>query len=254
MSAIILYGRPGSGKSTLAASMTNLGYKPHFIDMDCKVKGMKNLEERLKDKQITYEECPEPLDQGKLKARVLAGLKYYPKVQPRGYLWLVDCITELEEEPLKDAHLVVPVIDTMTSVNRHMKRLVRYFKKDMKLDFTGWDCVLQNYEELFMAFTNLQPDPYPHVIITVHAKDDKDKVLESIETRPLLDGQFKDAVGDFVEEMYFLEVEAVGRMSKAKFWAITKPVGRITQARTSRDLPTRVDADFGIIFKGEEVK
>ena len=253
MSSIVLYGRPGSGKTTMASTMTKLGYKVHYIDMDCKIKTMKNLQPMLQDGSITYEECPYPLDRGTMKSRVTQGVKYFPKVTPQGYLWLIDQIDTLESSPPEDASQTVLVLDTMTNVNRHLKRFIRYHVKSMKIGFTGWDAILMNYEELFIGFHALQPDTYAHTIITVHAKDDKDEVIEAIESRPLIDGQFKDAVGDSCEEMYFLEAEAIGKMANATFWAITKPVGRVTQARSSRAVKTKVEQDFKIIFEGEEV-
>ena len=253
MSSIILYGRPGSGKTTMASSMCKLGYKVHFIDMDCKIKTMKNLEPLIEDDRVTFNECPHKLDKGSLKSRVVQGVDYWPKAMPQGYLWMVEQIDKLELEPLDDAENTVVVIDTMTNVNRHQKRLIQHFRKSSDLGFKGWGAILKNYEELFTTFNNLQPSPYPHTIITIHAKDDRDEIIEATESRPLIDGQFKDCVGDTVEEMYFLEVNAPGKMAKAQFWAITKPVGRITQARSSRDVPTKIEQDFSVIFEGEEV-
>ena len=254
MSSIFIYGRPGSGKTTLAASISNLGYKPLFIDFDKKVRTMQNLQPLLNQGKISYQEPESRLSRESMKLRVQQGLRYYPKIQPLGYLELVDILTNLRENPCPEAHLTVPVIDSMSRVNEHLKRLIKYFQQKPKLDFDGWDAILVNYEELFSEFYSLQPDIYPHCIMIAHAKDDTIEELRSIELKPLLDGQFKDKVGSTVDEQYYTTVEIANKNQQAKYRVYTKPVGKITQARTSRDLPTVVESDFSILFKGEELK
>jgi len=179
-------------------------------------------------------------------------MKYWPKIQPKGYLELVDMITDLQQNPPEDAYRTVPVIDSLSRVNEHLKRLIKHFLQKPKLDFDGWDAVLVNYEELFSEFYSLQPDVYPHCIMIAHAKDDTIEELKTSELKPLLDGQFKDKVGGCVEEQYYCEVEVFNKNQPARYKVLTKPVGKITQARTSRDLPTQVEADFSVIFEGEE--
>ena len=251
MSSIFIYGRPGSGKTTLAASISKLGYRPLFLDFDKKVRTMKNLQPLIEAKQITYQEPTSTLSQESMKSRVQQGLKYWPRIQPKGYLELVDILTDLRENPPEDAHLIVPVIDSLSRVNEHLKRLIKHFQQKPKLDFDGWDAILVNYEELFSEFYSLQPSIYPHCIMIAHAKDDTIEELKSVELKPLLDGQFKDKVGSSVDEQYYSYVEAVNKNQPAKYYILTKPVGKITQARTSRDLPTKVEADFSVIFKDE---
>lgn len=250
MSSIMLYGRPGSGKTTLAASMTNLGYKVHFIDVDRKIKNMANLKERINSGMITVQEIESPIDTQSLKQRATSGLKSYPVSMPRGYLEMVEIIDNIEEDPPENTVLV---LDSLTRVNEHMKSMLKYHCKG-KLDFSGWDAVLGNYEALFDAFYALQPNIFKHCIIIAHSKDDQDPILQIIESRPLIDGQFRDKAGSYVEEMFFTFVDVPNKQAVPKFLCYTKPTGRILHARSSRDLPVVVESDFEVIFKGEGVQ
>ena len=69
--------------------------------------------------------------------------------------------------------------------------------------------------------------------------------------KPLLDGQMKHKAGSYVEEMYFTQVETTKQ--GAQYTILTKPLGRIKQCRTSRNLNAVEPADFSIILK-EEMK
>ena len=248
MSSIFIYGRPGSGKTTLAASMTKLNLHVHFLDMDRKIPLMKNLQQQLEQEQLTYWQPQSPLVEESLREIAQSALKYYPRRQPKGYLELVDQLEHLKQHPQGD----VLVLDSISRVNEHLKRLLKFFQRKPKLDFDGWDAILNNYEELFSEFYRLQPEPYKHCIIIAHAKDDTIEELKTSELKPLLDGQFRDKVGGYVEELYFATVEATNPHQPAKYWVVTKPVGKITQARSSRPLPTRAPADFSLLFKQED--
>lgn len=252
MSSIMIYGPPGSGKTTMAATMTKLGYHVHYIDVDRKIKTMKNLQPLLESKQISYEEIEAPIDSGSLLSRARSGIQYKPAKTPQGYLEICERIDGHVNDPMEDASRTVLVLDALSRVNEHMKSFIKHHSKDGIIAQPGWGAILGNYESLFDTFYSLQPNTYAHCIIIAHAKDDKDPILELIESRPLIDGSFRDKAGSFVEEQYFTFVDLPNKNAEPRFRCYTKPTGRIQQARSSRDLPVIIDSDFSVIFEGEE--
>jgi energy-coupling factor transporter ATP-binding protein EcfA2 len=257
MAFIALQGKPGSGKSTMAATMTKLGFHTHYIDMDGKVKTTRNLQPLLDEGKISYIECPEPLNQRSLKLMANSLIKdMFPKMQPKGYAWFCDYIDNLPEEISSlgiDPSKTVPVVDSLTAVNRHLKNLMRYYQKSPKLGFDGWDAVLQNYQAVFDELRRMTPDPFPHLIVNIHVRDDVVKDGENVitEFRPFLDGQFRDEIASYFEEFYFLEVQTAGKSGKSYYKSITKPVGPIQHARSSMGVGTMVNSDFGEILAEE---
>lgn len=257
MALIALQGRPGSGKSTMCATFTKLGYHVHYVDMDEKLPTTQNLVPLLKAKKISYVQCPYPLSDRTLGQIARQTVKEsYPKKQPQGYMWFCDYIDEMAGKP-EGPTKVVPVIDSLSAVNRHLKNLLRYYTKSPKLGFDGWDTVLQNYQSLFDALRHLTPDPFPHIVVNIHIRDEVIKEGEEtrVECRPFVDGQFREELASYLEEFYFLEVETAGKHGQPRYIALTVPVNHVKHARSSMGLPVKVDADFSTIFPpAEEVE
>jgi len=258
MGSFFISGKPGSGKTTLACSMVKLGYRVLLIDLDGKARTMYNLKPWIEDGSIEVIELESEMSESSLKQVALGGAKYFPKKQPQGYVEFTEIIDGLKDDPPEDHDRVVPVIDSMTRVNEHLKRLIKFFVKKPKLDFDGWDAVLNNYEELFTTFFKLQPKIYPHCIVTAHIRDDYDESGALVQYKPLIDGQFREKAAGYVDEAYYCEVAATNRNQPAKFMVYTKPIGLIKHARSSRPMKTYVEADMEVLLSdlalGEETE
>lgn len=259
MSSILIYGSPGSGKTTAATTFHKLGYKIHILDMDKKVRHMQNLKFLIDTKKASFWESKANLlsEETTLRERVLAGPKQAPKVQPQGYLEFVDQINELTKNPLPDHEKTVLVVDSMTKVLEHLKRLILQMQGKSDLEYRDWGFILANLEEFFDKFFGLQAlqengkSLYPHCIVIAHDQVDQDQVTGRMQIKPLIDGSMRNKVGAYVEEMYYAIVE-VNREGKAEYKMLTKPLGRVSQARTSRLVETYMPADFSKIFEGEK--
>jgi hypothetical protein len=246
MSSIVLYSPPGGGKTTMACTMAKLGYRVHLIDVDNKARKMQNIKPLVDSGKIIVYPIEEKLVEDSLKARVLKP-DMKPLKQPQGYLHIIDLITKFETDPPEGSmENDVVALDSMSRVEEHMKRLICHIQNKNKFEFAEWGILKSNYEELFSAFYAL---PFAHQIMIYHSQVEEDQITGSKQFKPLLDGQTKDKVGKDVEEMYFLSMG--GTKDQPVYQVTTKPVGRVQQARTSRELKTIEPADFSIIFKGE---
>ena len=256
MSSFFLYGPPGGGKTTFAASMHKAGFTPLFIDLDRKVRTMENLKPLIKSGQLQVHDFQSMLTEASFLERVTMGPLQGPLSQPQGYLELAGIITQLEEEPPKEHLRLVPVLDNLTRTLEHMKRWLFHLQKRNTISLPDYGTILTNLEELYDSFFSLQvprgdkPALYPHVIMIAHDRLEKNDLSGEILLKPLIDGQMRDKTGSSVDEMYYCSVE-VAKDGSAEYIATTKPVGQISQARTSRALDTYIRQDFGEILKGE---
>ena len=265
MAFILLYGLPGSGKTTLAASMTHLGYKVRFIDVDDKVRLMENLRPELERGTIKVTPILSKLTESSMREAIMTPKKALT-IMPQGYLEICDAVTKYEEDIKKGEfpQEQVLVIDSLTSMTEHMKRLIAHIQGKSHFTYDEWAIILSNLEEFFYIMKGLlevPPEPsvldhpgFKHVIIIAHETTERDETTGRIQTLPCIEGQMRHKVGKYFEEVYYCLVELT-KTGVPVYKVLTVATERYT-ARSSRTIPAWIESDFSIIFgkkKGKEL-
>jgi len=256
MSSIMLYGPPGGGKTTLAASLYKLGFIPTFIDLDRKVRTMENLQEPLASGKIRVIDFKSRLVEESFKNRIKKGIggpTGKMLKEPQGYMEIADIVTQLEEQPVEDHDKVVPILDSFTRADEHLKRYIMWANQRNVITQPDWGFIRTNFEELFDSWFRMQPLTYPHCVIIAHDRPERDELDGRVKIRPQISSGFRDVAGSYVDEQYYCFVE-VSRSGEAEYKVMTKPVGQVDQARTSRVLNTWVPADFELIFNAPKAE
>ncbi len=244
MFSALLVGPPGAGKTTAAATAPGPVY---FLDMDIKLHKMENLKTKIASGQVVQWKPDARLFSGKLESFVSGATNPQAKfVQQRakGYMNLAKEIDRLDDSTIINGkQMGTIVLDSFTSVEEHLKRLLMSANGVSTISQPLWGTVLTNYENLLNSFLNLKN---VNVIVIAHQRPNKDELTGFISYTPLISGQMKDKIGKEFEEVYYLEKTVKG--NKAVYEMMT--IGSAQKpCRTSRILEARVEPDFSKIYK-----
>lgn len=242
----LLIGPPGCGKTTAATTAPG---PVLFLDMDAKLHKMSNIQDKLKSGQIIQWTPEEKLFQGTLTNFISSATNpqaKYAQQRAMGYMKLGQVIDELEVSGCKYKGVKVGtvVLDTFTSTEEHLKRLLMSANGVATISQPLWGTILTNYENLLSVLLRLQAN----VIVIAHQMVEKDELTGSITYKPLIGGQMKEKIGKEFEEVYFLEKTIIG--DKASYKMLTLGT-TMKECRTSRVIPAVVEPDFTKLYGGQ---
>lgn len=240
----LLISPPGWGKTTSACT----GRHPTLlVDVDGKAHEMANLKPLIDKGDVTVKTFKDKIVEDRLKERALHP-DVAPKKQPTGYLSIVDYLNDIiDGEPEFDKYNTI-VLDSLSRVSDHHISLLVYHrgqgkfgkKREDDMNWPSWGTYLKNWVELIIPLcSNLKQD----FICTAHLKIMEKttttmigpQVVETIEVtgyKPHIDGQMRDKLAGYFNEVYFLEAKTSGKDPKYLF----RTRGTKYDARTSLPL------------------
>lgn len=244
----LLIGQPGTGKTTMALTAPT----PILVlDVDNKLHKMVNAEVAIQRGEVIQWTINEPLSTMSLSKLAVIDPKPGASIsiqRPKGYVKLAEMIDILVEKGCiiehngKEVKIKTVVLDSYTSTNEHLKRLLMAVNGTSTMTLPLYGTALTNFETLNNTLLRLPAN----VIFIAHERIDKDELSGRISYRPLIDGQMSEKIGKDFEEVYYLEKTVIG--DKVKFEALT--IGNsMKSCRTSRILQARVEPNFSIIYK-----
>ena len=247
----LLIGKGGSGKTTAACT----GRKPLFlIDVDKKAHEMINLKPLIDSGELIIYDIKSKLIEDNLAWRALNPDKPM-KIQPTGYVEIIEVINQvLEGDIAQDCNTIV--LDSLTRLAEHLKRLLIFHrgkgkfgkKVDADMNWPSWGSYLANLEELFSALMDFGDKDF---ICIAHEKEmvERDPITEVEIIKgyyPLIDGQMREKLPTFFNEVYFMN--RVFKKAEKKNIYQFRTAGNKYCARTSLVLDESVDADLSKIF------
>jgi len=240
----LLVGKAGSGKTTAACT----GKPPIFlIDVDGKADQMENIQPLVKKGDVIIHQVKSKLIEDDLVYRALNPNKPI-KIQPKGYVEVLGVLNDVIEKNIAENCNTV-VLDSLTRVCEHMKRLLIYHRgtgvfgkaKEGDMNWPSWGSYLSNLEELFSALTKYIDQDF---ICTVHEKVavERDPLTE-VETVtgywPAIDGSMREKLPGFFNEVYWMHRRDIkGKPPEFMF----RTAGNKYCARTSKKLDELVPA------------
>lgn len=245
----LLIGEWGSGKTTAASTAPG---PVLYLDTDNKLHKMVNLKPKLDSGQLIQWNIEVPLSTMGLRRLATTDMKPGTRLavqRPLGYMNLVGMIEKLVEDKCiikhqgKKVKVETVVLDSYTTMDEHIRRLLMAVNGTATMTLPLYGSLLSNYEEVNNTLLRLPAN----IIFICHEKIVRDELTGKITYSPLINGQMANKIGAAFEEVYAMQKTVKG--DKATYEMNTLGNG-MRACRTSRNLPTRVPANFAEIYKG----
>ena len=233
---LLAYGPPGSWKTTSACLLAP--GPVHIVDVDCKARRLQALEGLIGNGKLTVKEFNIPLVEDPLRVRITNPDKP-PLRRPEGYLKIVDYLTDvLEKKPEIPPHKTL-VVDSLTKIVEHFKRLLMYVNKKAFFEFREWGIMLGNMEELLGALIPMTEN----LIVIAHDRLERDEESGHVTgVRPLIDTQMRDKIAMYFDDAWHYEPLFGGTTGKMHFRVRTQP-SEIYTARSSSEMDVIMDVE-----------
>jgi len=259
---ILLIGSPGAGKTTTACS----GRHPSLlIDVDKKASQMQNIRPLIEKGEVDILTLKSPLVADRLAYRAQNPDKG-PKLEPQGYYEIVNILNDILDGAEEYEKYNTIILDSLTRTVEHLKRLLVYHRAQGKLgkkkkagdqlddmNWPSWGSYLANLEDLFGAMLTLEDKDF---ICTVHLKHDieKDEATKTYLDKgywPMVDGQMREKLAGYFNEVYFCIVEPPSKVRKTgtQYLLRTQKASLYSCARTSMQLSELEEANLLKIYK-----
>lgn len=170
---VILQGEPGTGKSRMAC-LTAVRKPVHVIDVDRKIGSAGWAAQAIADKELTYWELAEPVDEENLKAR-LYQLAAKPEgqrkqsIEPKGLTAFANYIAGIKSNAEAQA-AGTWVLDSTTQLCEHVKSHIMYLVGRSKHTWDQWNAYLIFWRDTMSVLRDLSKECNKDLIITVHER------------------------------------------------------------------------------------
>lgn len=238
-------GEPGTGKTQ--SLLTILPFvketkKPFVIvDVDGKISSNPNFNQPIKDGHFVILDPGNRLVEGSFMDRIRK-MQQSPTNEPKGWLGLGDILDDLTQNSDK---FCGACLDTLTSVEDHIKRFISFTNKKVKFDFAEWGVLLMSFQELFNYFYAME---MPLKIINMHSNYDKDELTGRVKLLPLVTGSFKDKAGTYPSEFFLNFARPTKDKAAQYFWRVT-PDDRFTARSIIFQGQVEVPQDWSPVWK-----
>ncbi len=246
---LLLYGRAGSGKTTFAATAPP---PVHIIDVDGKAEKVEAVVHAIKRGHVKVINAQSPL------TNMALGHEFRSKTisdNPRGYFKIVDILNDYIEGKIKcgENNQGTLVLDSLTRVLDHLKRLIRDFNRDeiegnkekniKKNPYVLWEVYLSNCEDLITKILTVKQN----VIVIAHESNTINDEENSGGTRPWVQGQMGGKLSGYFTNVWRCDPRIRKEDDKTLYRSLTRAV-MSCEARNSGSLDTFVNNDLREIF------
>lgn len=212
-------GPPGSGKTQ--SLLTILGFveekrKPFvIIDADGKLKDNPDFKKPIADGKFIIFDPGNRLSSENFQERIKRiGQTQPPKDPPKGWMGLGDILDDIDTN---HSQFCGAAIDTISTVEDHIKRFISFTNKRGKFEFADWDALLLSWKELFSFFYSLD---MPLKIINMHTQYEKEELTGKITLLPLITGSFRNQAGRDMSEFYLNFTKANPGKPPSYLWRV----------------------------------